>query len=613
MKCDGLRYSLLIALVVLLLTGCAVLETVSTAPTATPVVSEAANPTSSPVVLSDPLLGLANVESLEIMTLESFPVQIDVRIAGVHPNDCTEIDEIVVQMDGNSFNVVAIAMQEPGIECNDVVVPFEEIVSLDVYGLDAGLYTVNVNSIQGSFALDEDNLLPEEDSADVTEPTTEPTADPIADPTAEPPVAPVGPTGAETFAITGLVWHDLCPVAAEDDAELAAGCVESAAGAVQANGLFENEPGIAGVRVSIGEGTCPSTGYGINITGIDGEFSFDNLAPGTYCISVNSENPQNQEVLLPGQWTAPVSGPAQTIVNLTQEEPLQTVNFGWDYQLLPAEVDLATCSNSFAFVADVNIDDDTVFAPGELFTKRWQLRNNGTCPWSSEYSILFVGGDQMSADESIPLAEAVAVGQTIEVAVDMIAPQEPGTYRGNWQIANTDGNPFGIDGVIEDAFWLRIIVEEDATPGATAEPNSGAIGGVVWDDFCINGNPGRGCQESGENSGFYTADGTFDALESGLGEIIISLAEEACPADGTLPPAGAVISTAVTDQDGRYLFEGLSEGTYCIFMDALSTENVDFLIPGNWTWPAAGVGRYTFVLGPGEQALDRDFGWDFVE
>jgi hypothetical protein len=48
-------------------------------------------------------------------------------------------------------------------------------------------------------------------------------------------------------------------------------------------------------------------------------------------------------------------------------------------------------------------------------------------------------------------------------------------------------------------------------------------------------------------------------------------------------------------------------------MDALSPENVDFLIPGNWTWPGTGVGQYSFILDPGEQALDLDFGWDYVD
>jgi hypothetical protein len=536
------------------------------------------------------------------MTLESVPVQINIRIAGVHPNDCTEIDDIVTEQDGNSFNVVATTVQQAGEECAVVDVPFEEIIALDVHGFDAGSYTVNVNGIQGSFALDMDNRLPEETAEATVEPTVEATA------------APVETVEADAFEINGRVWHDLCPVFNEEEADLPDGCVTTASGAVQADGLLEDEPGIEGVQVSIGEGSCPATGLAETDTGAEGGFSFDSLAAGSYCISIDTESEQNQQVLLPGAWTAPDGGVAEATIALSEEEPLQSIDFGWDYQLLPAqEVDPATCTDSFEFVADVNIPDDTVFAPAERFTKRWKLRNNGTCSWSSEYSVLFVGGDQMSAAESIPLAVAAVVGQTVDVAIDMIAPDEPGTYRGNWQIANAAGEPFGIDGQIEDAFWLRIVVEEEAVPGATVEPGSGAIGGVVWDDFCINGAPGRGCQESGDGSGIFTADGTFDGLESALSEITISLAEDACPSDGTLPTAGKLIDTAVTDEDGLYRFDNLSEGTYCIFMDALSPENVDFLIPGNWTWPGTGVGQYTFILDPGEQALDRDFGWDFVE
>jgi hypothetical protein len=314
---------------------------------------------------------------------------------------------------------------------------------------------------------------------------------------------------------------------------------------------------------------------------------------------------------LPGRWTAPAGGIAEAAITVSDEDPAQEINFGWDYELLP--VDPATCSNSFELLEDLNIPDDTIFSPAEEFTKKWRLRNNGTCPWSTDYTILFVGGDQMAAEQTVPLTQSTAVSQTLDIAVDMIAPDEPGTYRGNWQVAGPDGEPFGIDGNIEDAFWLRIIVEEETTPGATPAPGSGAIGGVVWDDFCINSNPGTGCQESGENSGVFIANGSFDGYESALSGISISLAENACPDNGTLPTTAAVINTAVTAGDGLYLFDGLSEGTYCIFMDALSEENVDFLIPGNWTWPGTGVGQYTFILDPGEQALDLDFGWDYFD
>ena len=558
--------------------------------------SPTAIPTATP--LTEAVFGLADVESVEVLTLESFPVQINLIVGGVLPNGCTVIDKSVVQRDGDMFNVAVTVVQEPGQTCTEAEVPFEETVPLDVLGLEAGTYSVTVNGVQDSFTLDVDNVIQEDPAGSAVGPSA-------------------APTDAATATINGIVWHDLC-VSGDEDTELTAGCVAMAEGSIQANGVLESEPGIEGVRVAIGDGQCPAVGVGLAVTDAQGNYRISNLTPGTYCISIDATEEQNQEILSTGKWTMPASGIAEVTVTLDEGDALQTANFGWDYDSLPdappaEDIDLANCSNSFEFVEDLNIPDDTQFSPGETFTKRWRLRNNGTCPWSTEYSIVFVGGDQMSAEELIPLIQPVSVGQAMEVAVPMIAPDEPGTYRGNWQLAGTDGEPFGIDGNIEDAFWLRIEVTEDATPTATALPNSGTIGGVVWEDFCINSNPGAGCVEFPEDSLIFIGDGTYDAGESPLSGITISLASGVCALDGTLPPASAILSTTVTDADGLYRFENLDEGTYCVFMDALSEENVDFLIPGNWTWPAAGVGRYTFVLDPGEQALDLDFGWDFVD
>lgn len=219
----------------------------------------------------------------------------------------------------------------------------------------------------------------------------------------------------------------------------------------------------------------------------------------------------------------------------------------------------------------------------------------------------------MSAEDSYPLTEVVAPGQSLEVAIDMVAPEELGTYRGNWQIAGVDGEPFGIDGFVEDAFWLRITVSEEVVPTATPLPNSAIIGGVVWDDFCLNDDPGPDCLEFPEESGLYVANGSLDRGEERLAEVTISLADSTCPLDGTLPDDSAVVATTLTDDGGLYRFPDLDGGTYCVFMDPLSQENVNLLIPGNWTWPATGVGWYTVFLDDGEQNLDRDFGWDYTE
>jgi hypothetical protein len=198
--------------------------------------------------------------------------------------------------------------------------------------------------------------------------------------------------------------------------------------------------------------------------------------------------------LLDGVWTAPENVIPEVTVALDTADSSEAVSFGWDYQATAAGA--ATCDNSFEFVEDRNLPDDTQLPPNTPFTKTWLIRNNGTCPWSPEYSIAFVDGDQMSASERIPLTRTVSPGSALEVAIDMVAPEEPGTYRGNWQIADASGVLFGEDGVIEDAFWLQVVVAEDAPPLATPGPNSVVLGGVVWDDFCVNSSPVAGVSSS---------------------------------------------------------------------------------------------------------------------
>jgi len=46
------------------------------------------------------------------------------------------------------------------------LVPFEEVIPLDVAGLHAGTYIVDVNGMMESFTLDVDNTLPTDEYGD---------------------------------------------------------------------------------------------------------------------------------------------------------------------------------------------------------------------------------------------------------------------------------------------------------------------------------------------------------------------------------------------------------------------------------------------------------------
>jgi inhibitor of cysteine peptidase len=105
------------------------------------------------------IYGNATVESIEIMVLESFPVQIKVNARGYLPDSCTEIHRITKEKEGNTFLVAIKTVRPADTFCTEVIVPFQEVISLDVYGLKAGIYNVDVNGVKGTFELRTDNII----------------------------------------------------------------------------------------------------------------------------------------------------------------------------------------------------------------------------------------------------------------------------------------------------------------------------------------------------------------------------------------------------------------------------------------------------------------------
>jgi inhibitor of cysteine peptidase len=104
------------------------------------------------------LSGKAAVNEIDILILESFPVQVNVVARGHLPDNCTEIDEIRQERDRQAFQVTIATVRPAAAACTQALEPFEEIISLDVYGLPAGNYTVDVNGVTGTLQLTTDNV-----------------------------------------------------------------------------------------------------------------------------------------------------------------------------------------------------------------------------------------------------------------------------------------------------------------------------------------------------------------------------------------------------------------------------------------------------------------------
>ncbi len=87
----------------------------------------------------------------------------------------------------------------------------------------------------------------------------------------------------------------------------------------------------------------------------------------------------------------------------------------------------------------------------------------------------------MGAASSATFPQNVAIGQTIDISINMTAPSTAGSYRGYWMFKNANGALFGIGSQANKPWWVDIKVSGAAvTPGgATATPTATTSGPTV--------------------------------------------------------------------------------------------------------------------------------------
>lgn len=134
----------------------------------------------------------------------------------------------------------------------------------------------------------------------------------------------------------------------------------------------------------------------------------------------------------------------------------------------PAATATTNC-NVAQFITDVTIPDGTVMTPGQAFTKKWRIKNIGSCAWSG-YTMVFDSGDVMGGPASKPIS-ALNPGQEVDLEVSLTAPAAAGNYRGYWRIT-TNGNVLVpvVNGYQGKSFYVDIKVQGPATATNTSTP-----------------------------------------------------------------------------------------------------------------------------------------------
>ncbi|HET9915334.1 MAG TPA: NBR1-Ig-like domain-containing protein [Anaerolineales bacterium] len=155
-----------------------------------------------------------------------------------------------------------------------------------------------------------------------------------------------------------------------------------------------------------------------------------------------------------------------------------------------------------AFVSDVTYPDGANVTLGGTFTKIWRLKNIGTCTWTTSYALVYVSGERFGAPGAVAMPTSVGPGQTVDLAVNLTAPNQGGHYRGFWKLRNASNVLFGIGTDAASNFFVDINVTGYAVTAYDFVANNNFCDDASWS----NASRDLHCPGSdGDNRGFVMA------------------------------------------------------------------------------------------------------------
>ena len=194
----------------------------------------------------------------------------------------------------------------------------------------------------------------------------------------------------------------------------------------------------------------------------------------------------------------------------------------------------------------MTVPDGTIITATEKFTKTWRFENLGTCSWTTDYKLVFIGGDKMDAPDFIPLPKNVAPGESVELSIDLTAPAVEGRYKGIWILEDTKGNRFGLGSNSTGQIWVQInaVIAPTSTATQTLEPlpteTVAPTAIALFKNTTVNDLAAQSCSAAwSTNNGTLTCPGSAGEAQN----LPASLTTSEVLEDGTAPgyPSIAVI------------------------------------------------------------------------
>ncbi len=151
--------------------------------------------------------------------------------------------------------------------------------------------------------------------------------------------------------------------------------------------------------------------------------------------------------ILPTQTQPAVGGLLTSTVTATATRKVSSGGGGVVYPTITK-----TPYTDVAQLVSQNPADYTVFSPGQDFDARWTVQNVGQRSWDTQFYYTYMSGAEPKSATFYYIPNSVAVGDTVELVVDMVAPSQPGTYTTNWRLINDDAV-----GIL--SFFLTFVVQ----------------------------------------------------------------------------------------------------------------------------------------------------------
>jgi len=127
------------------------------------------------------------------------------------------------------------------------------------------------------------------------------------------------------------------------------------------------------------------------------------------------------------------------------------------YTPVPPLQTITKC-DSAAFITDITYPDGTILSRGSTFTKIWRVKNTGTCTWTTAYNLVFVSGEKFGGKSVVALPASVGPGKTVDLSIQLTAPNQDGHFTGYWQLRNASGIPFGFGSSGEAGIYVDVNV-----------------------------------------------------------------------------------------------------------------------------------------------------------